>query len=323
MVPTEPTPAAPGSFPEMDPPDHTRYRKLLTSHFTARKINLLAPRVEEIVTHYLDEMEKAGPPVDLLEAFAMPVPSLVICELLGVPYEERAQFQTRSAVMVNMTSTPEETAAAFGGLHQFVHEIVLAKRAAPTQDLLGQLAAGDELTDEELTTIGLNLLFAGHGLTANMLALGAFALIDAPEQLAALHADPALIDGAVEELLRFLTIVHVGPTRTALADIELGGQVVRAGETVTLSLPAANRDPAHYEDPDILDISRGSRQHLALGHGLHQCLGQELARMQMRIAYPALFGRFPDIRLAVPREQIPMRDQMAFYGVLALPVAWG
>lgn len=317
-------PAEPGSFPEMDAPEHTRYRKLLQGEFTARKLAKLTPRIERMVEDHLDAMEQAGPPVDFVQAFSLAIPSLVICELLGVPYEDRAQFQQRALVMVNMDSTPEQTMEALGLFREFVHELVLAKRAEPTDDLLGNLAAGSDLTDEELTTIGLSLLFAGHGLTGNMLGLGTFALLDHPDQLDALLADPGLIDNAVEELLRFLTIIHIGPTRTALEDIELEGVLIKEGETVTLNLPSANRDPERFEQPDVLDFKRpGARAHVSLGHGLHQCLGAELARVQMRIAYPALFRRFPDLRLAVAADEVPMRDRMAFYGVHKLPVEWG
>ncbi|MCK9930809.1 cytochrome P450 [Frankia sp. Mgl5] len=322
MMSAEPAPAEPGSFPEMDPPEHTRYRRLLTSQFTARRMAELTPTIERIVADHLDAMDRAGSAADLVQAFALPVPSLVICELLGVPYDDRDQFQSRSLVMVNMESTPEQTMSALGGLRDFVRGLVRAKRAEPTDDLLGSLATASGLDDEELTTIGLSLLFAGHGLTGNMLALGTFALLEHPEQLRVFTHGPGLVDSAVEELLRYLTIVHIGPTRTALQDVELEGQLIRAGETVTLSLPAANRDPDRFDDPDTLDVTRGGRAHLALGHGLHQCLGQELARIQMRVAYPALFSRFPTLRLAVPKEEVPMRRTMAFYGVHSLPVAW-
>jgi cytochrome P450 len=318
----EPKPAEPGSFPEMDPPEHTRYRRLLAGQFTSRRMSQLAPRIEQLVEQHLDAMRQAGPPVDLVQAFALPIPSLVICELLGVPYADRDQFQQRSLAMVNMESTPEQSAAAFAGLHQFVHQLVLAKYAEPSDDLLGGLAASGELTVEELTTIGLSLLFAGHGLTGNMLALGTFALLQHPDELSALRGDPGLIDNAVDELLRYLTIVYIGPTRTALEDVELDGQLIKAGETVTLSLPAANRDPNRFGHPDTLDFGRPARGHLALGHGVHQCLGQELARIQMRIAYPALFRRFPTLRVAVPPQEVPMRVNMAFYGVHQLPVSW-
>ncbi|WP_035795542.1 cytochrome P450 [Kitasatospora mediocidica] len=324
MMAEEMKPAEPGSFPEMDAPEHTRYRRLLTGQFTARRLKELTPRIERIVEDHLDAMEQAGPPVDLVQAFGLAVPSLVICELLGVPYADREQFQARSLVMVSMDSTPEQTMEALAGFREFVLQLVQAKRTEPTDDLLGSLVTDGELTDEELTTIGLSLLFAGHGLTGNMLSLGTYALLDSPDQLAALLGKPELIDNAVDELLRFLTIVHIGPTRTALEDIELGGQLIKEGETVTLSLPAANRDPERFENPDTLDITReAARGHLALGHGMHQCLGAELARIQMRVGYPALFRRFPDLRLAVPTEEIPMRDNMAFYGVHRLPVVWG
>ncbi|WP_411085286.1 cytochrome P450 [Streptomyces sp. 061-3] len=323
MMQGRPGPAEPGAFPEMDAPGHTRYRRLLTSEFTARRMAHLTPAVERIVAEYLDALEKKGPGADLAAEFTTPVTSMVICELLGVPYADREQFQSRSATLIDLEASPEDAGAAFGGLSEFVAKLVAEKRALPTDDLLGRLAATGELDEAELTTIGLLLLFAGHGLTGSMLALGTFALLQHPDQLAALRADSSLAASATEELLRYLSVVQLGPTRTALEDIEVAGELVTAGQTVTVSLPAANRDPEQYEDPDTFDITRtNARSHVSLGHGMHQCLGQELARIQMRIAYPALFARFPSLRLAVPVEEVRMRHMMAFYGVHRLPVTW-
>ena len=317
-------PSEPGFFIGMDPPDHTRYRRLLTGQFTVRRMKLLEPRIHEITDAHLDAMERHGPPVDLVPEFALPIPSLVICELLGVPYADRERFQHDTRILLKLDVTVEEVTAAFLSLQEFLRALVVRKHAEPADDLLSGLLAGGELTDEELTNIAFLLLVAGHETTANMLGLGTYALLRDADQLAALRADPALVDNAVEELLRYLSIVHFGPTRAALEDIELGGELVRTGEVVTLSLPAANRDPERFDHPDALDVSRpdAGHGHLAFGHGIHQCLGQQLARVEMRIAYAALFRRFPSLRLAIPPEDVPLRTDMAIYGVHSLPVAW-
>lgn len=313
-------PAPVGDLTGIDPPEHTRYRKLLTGKFTVRRMRLLTERVEQITTEHLDAMERTGPPVDLVRAFAHPIPAMMICELLGVPYADRASFQRHAAALSRSDATQDEQYAAFTALQQFVSELVPAKRAEPTDDLLSDLTSSD-LTDAELAGIGSFLLGAGLDTTANMLALGAFALLRHPDQLAALRADPDITDQAVEELLRYLSIAHTG-ARAALEDVELDGQLIKAGETVTVSVQAANRDPAKFADPDTLDLRRQATGQVAFGHGIHQCLGQQLARVEMRVAYPALFNRFPTLRLAVPPEDVPLRTNMDIYGVHRLPVTW-
>ncbi|MEV4381037.1 cytochrome P450 [Streptosporangium sp. NPDC049644] len=315
-------PADPGMFIRMDPPDHTRYRRLLTAQFTVRRMKQLEPRIHEITEERLDAMEKAGPPQDLVREFALPIPSLVICELLGVPYSDREEFQQATAVLLNLESAVEDIRAAVARVAAFFARLVELKRAEPADDLLSGLVTGGELTDEELGNIGFLLLAAGHETTANMLGLGTFALLQHPEQLAALRADPSLADNAVEELLRYLSIIHIGPIRAALEDVEVDGELIRAGEVVTLSVQAANRDPSRFTDPDRLDITGPASGHLTFGHGLHQCLGQQLARVEMRTAFPMLFDRFPDLRLAVPAQEVRMRDTMSIYGVRELPVRW-
>lgn len=314
-------PAAVGELTGMDQPEHTRYRRLLAGKFTVRRMRALTERVEQITAEHLDAMEGQGPSVDLVQAFAYPVPALMICELLGVPEAVRETFMKRAAAITAPEGTPEEQIAAFHGLGEFFRDLVEDKRAHPTDDVLGDLTTSD-LTDAELAGIAAFLLAAGLDTTANMIGLGTFALLTHPEQAAALRADPGLADQAVEELLRYLTITHTG-VRTALEDVELDGQLIKLGESVTLSAQAANRDPARFEDPDTLDIHRKATGHLAFGHGIHQCLGQQLARVEMRVALPALFTRFPTLRLAVPPEEVPLRTDMNIYGVHRLPVTWG
>lgn len=321
-VPEPRVPADPGNFIRLDPPEQTRYRRLLTSQFTARRLRQLEPRITEIVDVQLAAMAGAGTHADLLRVFALPIPSQVICELLGVPYEAREQFQRDVATLLNMTSSVEAIVAAHRSADGFVEELVLDKRARPADDLLSSLAALPELTVQELKSMAFLLFSAGYETTANMLALGTFALLTAPDQLAALMADETLADAAVEELLRYLTIIHIGPVRTALEDVDLGGVTICEGESVTLSLSAANRDPAKFPGPDTFDIGRHAAGHLAFGHGAHQCLGAQLARMEMRIAYTRLFARFPRLRLAVPADEVEVAADMTIYGVHRLPVRW-
>jgi cytochrome P450 len=315
--------AKPGVFISMDAPNHTRYRKLLTGQFTVRRMNQLSTRIEEIVLEHLAAMRAQGTSADLVSAYALPIPSLVICELLGVPYDERHGFQEDTAKGLSLESTMEEIRAAFDRIQDFVRDLVRRKRVNPGDDMLsGLITSGADLTDEEISGMGVLLLVAGHETTANMLGLGTLTLLTNPDQLAALRADPSLIDNTVEELMRFLTIIQLGTIRTALEDVELAGHVVRAGETLSLSLPAANRDPERFSNPDKFDITRSANGHLSFGHGVHQCLGQQLARIEMRIAYARLFEEFPDLRLAVPVEEVPLRTDMGIYGVHELPVEW-
>ncbi|MFD9035395.1 cytochrome P450 [Streptomyces sp. NPDC059567] len=313
-------PAPPGDMTGMDAPEHTRFRRLLAGRFTVRRMRLLTERVEEITAEHLDAMEAQGPGTDLVQAFAQPIPALMICELLGVPFADREVFQGFVTALMSLDSTPDERMAGMTGLQEYMHGLVLAKRAEPTDDLLSDLTSSD-LTDEELTGVGGFLLGAGLDTTANMLAHGTFALLRHPDQLAALRADPDLADQAVEELMRYLSIAHT-TVRVALEDVELDGQVIRAGESVTLSIQAANRDPERFEDPDSLDLHRKATGQLGFGHGIHQCLGQQLARVEMRVALPALLTRFPTLRLAVPADDVPLRTDMNIYGVHSLPVTW-
>ncbi|GGU06840.1 cytochrome P450 [Streptomyces violascens] len=321
VVDFEIPPAPPGEFLLMDEPQHSRYRKPLVGKFTARRMRLLTERIEQITTDCLDAMEKAGPPTDLVTAFAKPIPTIIICELLGVPYEDRDSFQEQIDKFMNGETNDEDLIAAYTATQNYLAQLVAAKRANPTDDVLSELTDSD-LSDEELQGISLILLAAGFDTTANMLSLGTFALLQNPEQLAALRADPALIDRAVEELLRYLSVAK-SFMRTALVDVELGGQTIEAGTTVVLSYNTANRDPERFADPHVLDLGRQDGANLAFGHGIHLCLGQQLARIEMRVAFSALLSRFPTLRLAVPAEEVGLRPESAdIYGVKNLPVTW-
>ncbi|WP_219513772.1 cytochrome P450 [Nonomuraea ceibae] len=312
-------PSPPGMFTSMDPPDHTRYRRLLTGQFTVRRMRQLTGRTEELATGLLDAMEAGGKEADLVSAFAGPLPALVICELLGVPDSGRDRFQRQARALSSLEVTREEQVAAYLELREMMRELVTAKRAAPADDLLSGLTAGD-LTDDELAGVGFTLLGAGLDTTANQLTLGVFALLSDPDaaRARALRTNPAEV---VEELLRYLSVIPF-LLRVALEDVELDGHTIRAGETVTVSIQAANRDPLRFAEPDLLDLGRAAGGHLAFGHGIHQCLGQQLARVELLAGLPALFERFPGLRLAVAPERVPLRTDMLIYGVHALPVTW-
>jgi cytochrome P450 len=320
-VATEPSPQIPGMFIAMDPPDHGRLRKTLTGAFTVKRMKQLEEHINDIVERRLDEMASLTPPIDLVEEFALPVPSLVICELLGVPYADRENFQVNSAEFLVKDQSLDKKIAAYVALTTFLSELVTGKRAAPGDDILSDLAGHEDLTIEELTGAAFLLLLAGHETTANMLALGTFALLENPGQAAELRADPELLPNAVEELLRYLSIGDIF-YRYATEDIELGGETIGKGSTVVVSLLAANHDPRRFENPDTLDIHRKARGHLSFGHGVHQCLGQQLARIEMRAGFEGLLRRFPDLELAVPAGEVKLKTDMNIYGVHALPVTW-
>ncbi|MEW2160027.1 cytochrome P450 [Streptomyces sp. NPDC007189] len=318
---TEPSPQVPGLFISMDPPDHTRLRRMLTGAFTVKRMKELEEHIAAIAERQLDEMARLTPPVDLVKEFALPVPLLVICELLGVPYADRGSFQADTATFMEKDVALEEKIAAYTGLTTYLTDLVTRKRATPGEDILSDLARRDDLTIEELTGIAFLLLLAGHETTVNMLGLGTFALLEHPDQLAELRADPGLMPDAVEELLRYLSVADIF-FRYATEDIELGGETIGKGSTVVVSLLAANHDPQRFDNPDTLDIHRTARGHLSFGHGVHQCLGQQLARIEMRAGFTGLLRRFPALELAVPADQVRLRTNMNIYGVHELPVTW-
>ena len=313
-----------GNLLGLDPPEHQRLRRMLTPEFTIRRMKRLQPRIVEIVDGALDEMEKAGPPVDLVANFALPIPSLVICELLGVPYDDRDDFQHRSARQLDFSvPIPERIALQRQG-RAYMASLVERSRRNPGKDILGMLVRehGDELTDDELVGVASLLLLAGHETTSNMLGLGTLALLQRPDQLAAVRDDPDAIAPAVEELLRWLSIVHSAIPRITTTDVEIAGVPIPAGQLVFVSLPSGNRDPGFIDAPEELDIRRGAIGHLAFGHGVHHCLGAPLARMEMRIAFPALLRRFPTLTLAEDFADVQFRSFHFIYGLRSLEVTW-
>ncbi|MET9017472.1 cytochrome P450 [Streptomyces olivaceoviridis] len=315
------------SFIAMDDPEHADRRRVYTADFTVKRTRRLAPRVKSLIDDLLDAMERKGPPADLVADFALPLPSLVICELLGVPYTDHDFFQRASAVIVDTRSTPEEALEASRRLIDYLGDLIEHKADHPGDDLLSRVAAEQLATGlgtrEQCADEARLLLIAGHETTANMIALGTCAFLQHPEQLAAVRdGSPERVEGAVEEMLRYLTVAHMGRRRVALEDIEIGGVRIAAGDGIIFANDAANRDPEVFEHPERLDIDRSARRHLAFGSGPHQCLGQNLARVELQLAYPALFRRFPGLRLDRPLEEIPFRTAMAVYGVHELPVSW-
>ncbi|MEH0653542.1 cytochrome P450 [Streptomyces scabiei] len=319
-------PRGPGQFFMMDPPDHTRLRRVLIPDFTFRRIEQLRPAIARICGELLDAMTADdATAADLVEAYALPLPSLAICELLGVPYEDHDFFQRQANAFSSFSSGPEEMMAARTALHTYLGDLLARRGREPADDLLTRLArdrvATGEISAPEAVGIASLLLVAGHETTANMFPLAVLDLLRHPAQLAALRADPALWPGAVEELLRHLTVTHAGLRRIATEDVVVSGVRIRAGEGVIVALQAANRDPSAFTAPDTLDVRRTTTGHLAFGHGLHQCIGQSLARAELQVGLPALFDRLPGLRTAgEPEDFTPAIS--AVHGVRSLPVSW-
>ena len=316
------------SFISMDDPEHARLRRMVTGTFAIRRVEALRPSIQTIVDEHIDALLAGPRPVDLVQAFALPVPSLVICHLLGVPYADHDFFQRRARVLVGRDQTVEAVLAAQDELTEYLDAVIAGKLLEPADDLLSKLAgehvATGELSRRDAAQMAVLMLIAGHETTANMIALGTLALLEHPDQLAALRDtdDPALIAGAVEELLRYLTITHSGRRRVALQDIEIDGQTIHAGEGIVLASDAANRDEDAFAEADRLDLHRDARGHLAFGFGVHQCLGQPLARVELQIVYGTLYRRLPGLQLAVPFEQIRFKHDSNVYGVYELPVTF-
>ncbi|MER7518338.1 cytochrome P450 [Streptomyces sp. NPDC126499] len=307
-----------------DDPEHNAQRRMLIPSFSLRRTESLRPRIQATVDRLLDAIEETGPPAELVGAFALPVPSIVICDLLGVPYEDHDFFEEQSRRLLR-GPTGADTEEALARLEDYLGDLIDRKRAEPGEGVLDDLVARrpeDGVPDrEELVELATILLVAGHETTANMISLGTYTLLRHPERLAELRADPALLPTAVEELLRFLSIAD-GMLRVAREDVEVGGAVIRAGEGVVFATSVINRDGAVYADPDTLDWSRPARHHVAFGFGIHQCLGQNLARAELEIALGTLLRRLPGLRLAVPAEEVPFKPGDTIQGMLELPVTW-
>jgi cytochrome P450 len=315
----------------INPPDHTRLRRLVTAAFTVRRVEALAPRVQEIADALLDDLAAAGAggsPVDLVDGFGFPLPITVITELLGIPPGDRADFRRWSSIAVNgAVHPPEVYVDAAASMVGYVRELIAAKRADPGEDLLSALIAvhegSDRLSQDELTSMVFLLLVAGHETTVNLIVSGTYALLRHPDQLRLLRAEPERLPAAVEELLRYDSPVQVTIPAVAAAPIEVGGVTIPAGDVVLPALVPANRDPERFPAPDRLDVTRPSNPHMAFGHGLHHCLGAPLARLEGRIALGSLIARFPGLGLAEPAAEPARNPGLLMNGLIALPVVLG
>ncbi|MEW9517336.1 cytochrome P450 [Streptomyces tubercidicus] len=310
------------SFIRQDDPEHARLRRMLTADFMVKKMEAMRPEVQRLADELLDRMTEGRQAADLVREFALPLPSLVICRVLGVPYDDHEFFQKRSGILLSLRSTAEQVRTAREELQEYLRQLADSKRREPDDGIVSRLVARGELDDTAIASMGLLLLVAGHETTANMTALSTLTLLRNPDQLARLRAEPSLIKGAVEELLRYLTIVHNGLPRVADEDVTIGGRTIRAGEGVLCTLNTANRDEEIFPGGATLDVGRDARRHVAFGFGVHQCLGQPLARVELQIALETLLRRLPGLRLDIPFEEVPFRHDMGIYGVHALPVAW-
>ncbi|WNV83308.1 cytochrome P450 [Umezawaea sp. Da 62-37] len=312
----------------MDPPEHGRLRKLVAKAFTARRIEQLGVRAQEVVDAALDRIEAQGAPADLVPLLTTPLPITIICDLLGVPRRERGEFQAWSDVLLGFGAFgAEEIGAAFAGLQEYIAGMVAQRRRTPSDDMLGVLVQahddGDRLSEEELVVFGVTLLVAGHETTANLLGNAICTLFEHPTLLRSLVDDSDLLRPAVEELARVIPLAAmVALPRVVLEDVELGGVTARAGQTVLVSMAAANRDPSVFDAPGEIDFRRGSNPHLAFGHGVHHCLGAPLARMELQVAIGTLFRRFPTLELTVPVEDVEFKRGRLVRSPLALPVKW-
>ncbi|MFB7499868.1 cytochrome P450 [Streptomyces sp. NPDC056161] len=315
-----------GFFLSYDDPIHASMRRTLTREFMVRRVDALRPAVARLTDELLTDMTDLVGSVDFVEHFSLPLPWLVICELLGVPYSDHPFFQAQSKIFVDLKATAEQTVQARQALTAYLLELVRAKRVTPGDDVITRLAQQADagvITDQDAADMGAFLLLAGHETTANMIALSVVTLLHHPDQIPYVLGGPDQVAGAVEELLRYLSIVHGGLRRTAVEDVPIAGVTIRAGEGVIVPVHVANRDPGVFTTPDGLDLERANaRQHLAFGYGVHQCLGQPLARAELQVALPEIFRRLPDLKIAVPMKDITFKQDTVVYGVRELPVTW-
>jgi cytochrome P450 len=308
----------------LDPPEHTRYRRLLARPFSRDGVEVFRPAIHRVVSDALDAIERAQPPIDLVEMYASPIALASHCIALGVPTSDGERFRGLGEALFDPATTLDDLKEAFVEFCEYLRPAIREKRSQPGDDVLSQVTSPEcELSDEEIFSIAAMLFLAGRTTMSNMLAAGLFALLSNRTQIDALSDDPVSVDVAVDELLRYVSVLAFGVTRRAVTDVELGGTVIRAGEHVTAALHGANRDASKWDDPDVLDLTRRATGHVAFGHGVHVCLGQHLARLEMRIALPELVKRFPSLHLAVAATEVPLYsgDQPDF-GVHRLSMAW-
>jgi cytochrome P450 len=317
----------PRSVFNSDAPEHSRYRRMMTSSFTPRRVEAVRPAIQRLTDDLIDAMLAGPRPADLVAAVALPLPTRVISEILGVPYEDHEFLQHHAVIGVGRHATPDQLRESAMATGSYLARLIKSRADDPRDDVVSDLAQrvkSEELTPAEAAQIGTGLVIAGHETTANMIGLGTLALLENPDQLAIVRdsEDPKTIADAVEELLRYLGIIHGGQRRIAKEDIEIGDVLIRAGEGIIIELASANRDPRTFADPDRLDLYRPARHHHAFGFGIHQCIGQQLARAELQVLFGTLFRRIPTLRLATTVDQIPFKHDRLAYGVYELPVDW-
>lgn len=315
------------SILSMDPPEHSRLRRLVSRAFTPRRTEQMRPRVHQIASGLIDDLTAAGAPADLVEGFSFALPAIVICELLGIPDADRHQFRTwTDGVVSTITATPEEQQEIFMHLADYLARQFAQRRAQPGDDLLTWLVQArdndDRLTETELLFLGMALLVGGYESTAHQISNMVYTLLTHPQQLRRLTASPELIPDAVEELLRFIAFGSSPNPRIATTDVELGGVQVRAGEPVLVSGVAANHDESVFSHPGELDVARRPNPHVAFGHGPHFCIGAQLARVELQVALEVILSRLPGLRIAVPEQELTWMTGTLIRGLAAFPVAW-
>lgn len=311
-----------------DGEEHTRFRRMLSKPFTFRRVEGLRPAIQQITDEHIDAMLAGPKPADIVTALALPVPSLVISQLLGVPYEDAEMFQHHANVGLARYATGDDTLKGAMSLNKYLADLVQTKMETPAEDAVSDLAErvkAGELSVKEAAQLATGLLIAGHETTANMLGLGVLALLENPDQLPAIRDadDPKIVANAVEELLRYLSIIQNGQRRVAVEDIAVAGEVIRAGEGIIIDLAPANWDAHAFTEPERLYLHRsGADRNVAFGYGRHQCVGQQLARAEMQIVFRTLFQRIPTLQLAATLEDIPFKHDRLAFGVYELPVTW-
>ncbi|WP_326522885.1 cytochrome P450 [Sphingomonas sp.] len=315
------------TFINMDPPEHSKYRRVLTKEFTIKRLEALRPAIQQVADQLLDAMIASGSPADLREGFAMPMPATIISTMLGVPYEHHDQLRAWTEQRNELNGDPEAVRSAANQMLALISDILRQKEAEPGDaDLLSRMARDfilpGAITHDEGVQMASLLYAAGHDTSANQIALGMLSLLQDRAQFEAVRDDPAMLKPAIEEMLRFSTIVHFNSVRVATADIAVGDVTIKAGEGIFALLSAANRDPAVFEDPDAFDIFRPRHDHLAFSYGIHQCLGQPLARIELEIAFETILRRLPNLRLAVPADTLKFDEDTMVFHVKQLPVAW-
>ena len=322
------------AFVGMDNPAHDAYRRLFTREFSVRRMQALKPQIAAIAERLIDELERQGPPADLVATLAVKFPSLVMSALFGSPYEDHEFIIACAVARHGLTQSGEEAGTKARELAAYVRRLIDAKESAllanaetaPGDDMVSRIIAEHvktgRLSRDDFAEIGAMILRAGHDTTTNMVGMGTLLLLQNQEKRSKLAANPALIEGAVEELLRFVSPVQFSPRRVALEDVEIGGVTIPKGEGLFMLLASANRDERRFEQPDLLDPARDASEHLTFGFGIHQCLGQMLARYELQIVFETILRRLPNLRLAVPLDQIRFKHDMQIYGVHNLPVSW-